>query len=216
MNEKQPNSDRLETDEPDPVLNEDPDELTSELVAYLDGELDRDQNEAVGAKISLDSTVRSEADALKKTWDLLDYLPRPEPSPNFTERTISRIEPLNKSGTASGPAVAGSGPASSRPSAAIVPAPSRRSPGRKLAWAAGWLLAIAFAGVAGWFIRETAIARFERIDQQEKDAKILSERRLLDNLRHYRHIDNLQFLQELDDPDLFGDEQNAPMNGGSR
>src|SRR6516165_2932506 len=74
------------------------DDLTSELVAFLDGELDAPGNEAVEAKISLDSTVRAEADALKRAWDLLDYLPRPEPTANFTERTVSRIEPVRQSG----------------------------------------------------------------------------------------------------------------------
>src|SRR3954467_5059323 len=67
------------------------DEDHEELVAFLDGELDDEQAHSVESKITLDPTVRNEADTLKRTWDLLDYLPKPEPSPNFTNKTLDRI-----------------------------------------------------------------------------------------------------------------------------
>src|SRR4051812_16621241 len=70
-----------------PPLNE---EERAELVAYLDGELSGDRARALEARLSLDPTARAEADALKRTWDLLDFLPRPEPSPSFTQKTLSR------------------------------------------------------------------------------------------------------------------------------
>src|SRR4051812_1944661 len=62
-----------------------------ELVAYLDGELDEEQAHSVEARISMDPTLRAEAETLKRAWDMLDYLPRPEPSPSFTNRTLDRI-----------------------------------------------------------------------------------------------------------------------------
>ena len=52
----------------------------ADLVAWLDGELEGE-------------AARAEADALRKTWELLDYLPRPEPSASFTHRTLSRLAP---------------------------------------------------------------------------------------------------------------------------
>ena len=61
------------------------------LVAYLDGELDDEAARQVEARISTDPAVRAEIESLKRTWDLLDYLPKAEPSPNFTHRTVSRI-----------------------------------------------------------------------------------------------------------------------------
>src|SRR5262249_41070651 len=64
------------------------DEDRANLVAYLDGELDAEAAQALEAKLSVDPTARAEADALKRTWELLDYLPRPEPSPSFTHRTL--------------------------------------------------------------------------------------------------------------------------------
>ena len=66
------------TDEP---LKE---EDREELVAYLDGELNEEAARQVEERISLDPKARAEADALKKAWDLLDYLPKPEPSPSRT------------------------------------------------------------------------------------------------------------------------------------
>ena len=65
----------------------------ADLVAWLDGELEGEAARALEAKVSLDPAARAEADALRKTWELLDYLPRPGPSASFTHRTLSRLAP---------------------------------------------------------------------------------------------------------------------------
>jgi anti-sigma factor RsiW len=70
----------------------------ADLVAYLDGELAGEAARAVEAKLSLDPRARAEADALKRTWALLDYLPRSEPSPAFTHRTMERLAPVRAGG----------------------------------------------------------------------------------------------------------------------
>src|SRR5438094_6607736 len=62
-----------------------------DLVAYLDGELDEESARQLESKLTLDPEARAEADALQQTWGLLDYLPRPEPSPSFTHRTLERL-----------------------------------------------------------------------------------------------------------------------------
>src|ERR1051326_3381148 len=64
------------------------------LVAYLDNDLDEPVARTVEAKLNLDPAVRAEADQMKLAWDLLDYLPRPEPSPGFAGRTMSRLTAL--------------------------------------------------------------------------------------------------------------------------
>jgi anti-sigma factor RsiW len=227
MDENRPNPENSRVNDRDVPVEGDHNDLTSELVAYLDGELDRQENEAVGAKISLDPAVRAEANALKQTWDLLDHLPRAEPSTNFTERTIEKIEPLRQSGSSSsasgqaaaksGPTAAKSGPAPQHASTAQAPILDlpRRSFPHWIAVCAVWLLLAGGAGVAGYYIRGLAVA-LNRMDQQEQDAKILSERRLLENLPNYRHIDDLKFLEDLDNPDLFGEEQSVPINEGPR
>src|ERR1700682_6133065 len=66
----------------------------ADLVAYLDGEMDEEAARAMEAKIDSDPAVRAEADALKRTWELLDYLPSQDPSPSFTHRTVERVSAL--------------------------------------------------------------------------------------------------------------------------
>ncbi|MCE9530568.1 MAG: hypothetical protein K8T89_05475 [Planctomycetes bacterium] len=221
MDEEYPKPDSRHAEVPDSSSSNDDvdvDAETEDLIAFLDGELDALGNERIEAKISLDSTVRAEADALKKTWDLLDYLPRSEPSTNFTERTISRIMPLQGSGATSStgslaPADSGGNSVAARSASRIdLPVPPPRSTSRKLMISVCWLLAVGASGFGGWFIQGQVKERVSQIDQQEQDARILSESQLLQNLRHYRHVDDLEFIKALDDPDLFGDEQTTPMN----
>ena len=66
----------------------------ADLVAYLDGELTGEVSRALEAKLSLNPQARAEADALRQTWQMLDYLPRPQPTASFTHRTMERLTPL--------------------------------------------------------------------------------------------------------------------------
>src|SRR5438445_9655383 len=61
------------------------------LVAYLDGELSSKAARALEARLNLDAEARAEAEALRRTWEILDYLPRPEPTATFSSRTLERI-----------------------------------------------------------------------------------------------------------------------------
>src|SRR5262245_16644980 len=72
------------------------DEERAELVAYLDNEIGGEAKRAIEAKLSRDPVWRAEAESLKRTWDLLDYLPKPEPKADFTQRTMSKIGPVRK------------------------------------------------------------------------------------------------------------------------
>ncbi len=69
------------------------------LTAYLDGELDEETAQALEAKINLDPGARKEVDALKQAWGMLDFLPRPQPSSGFTNRTMERLS-MEKMGQA--------------------------------------------------------------------------------------------------------------------
>ena len=151
----------------------------ADLVAYLDGELPEGAAQRIEVSLSLDPRVRTEADALKKTWDLLDFLPRAEPSSLFTSRTLERL----------------TAPATQP---AALPG-SRRW--RHWALGLGWAASLMLATYTGFslFSRGTA-------PREPADLELVQDLRLFENKRLYDLIDDLEFLHELDHPDLFGDE----------
>lgn len=61
------------------------------LSAYLDHELNDAETEQITAALSRRAEVRKETDSLRKTWDMLDYLPRPQAPQSFTEQTLTRL-----------------------------------------------------------------------------------------------------------------------------
>jgi hypothetical protein len=188
-----------------PDENQPVDEKTTELVSYLDGEMDPDEADELEAQIGRDQKLRREADSLKRAWDMLDFLPRPEPSANFTEKTISQIMPLqNAPATGSSLTRASSlvPPRPSSSSVAVVPAaPPAKPLNRKL------LLALSLLAVAlGWFLQRPIQKAFQADDSKNNDAQLLSEIRLLKNLKYYRQIEDFSFLQALDTPELFAEE----------
>jgi hypothetical protein len=68
------------------------------LVAYLDGELNDAEARAISTKLTRSATARRELEALEKTWELLEHLPRPQPSPEFTARTLTEVQKLSQAG----------------------------------------------------------------------------------------------------------------------
>src|SRR4051794_35752255 len=67
-----------------------PDER-EDLVAYLDGELDDETTQRLETKLSQSAAARTEAEELKRSWGLLDYLPRPKASEDFTNQTMDKL-----------------------------------------------------------------------------------------------------------------------------
>jgi anti-sigma factor RsiW len=148
----------------------------ADLVAYLDGELNEEAARTLEAKLSLYPAARAEADALRRTWELLDFLPRSQPSPQFTHRTLERLSP--------------------------VQADEQR---RWRRWRVGclglgWTAALFLAGWAGyagynWFV-----------PRQPGERELLQDLRLIENKRYYDRIEDLDFWRALDTPELFGDD----------
>jgi anti-sigma factor RsiW len=158
---------------PSPMSDED----REELIAYLDGELDEEKAHAVESKMSLDPATRAEADTLKKTWDLLDYLPRPEPSPNFTNRTLDRISTRETQNALR---------------------PARRL--RRWLTGLGWAAAVLLAGFGGY------VMALHHFPSKPQDRDLVRELRIIENLRFYESVESLDFLRELDQRDLFGED----------
>jgi anti-sigma factor RsiW len=153
------------------------DDDREDLVAYLDGELDEDRAHAVESKMNLDPATRAEADTLKKTWDLLDYLPRPEPSPNFTNKTLDRI--------------------STRETARVLHPASRT---RRWLLGIGWAAAVVMVALGGY-----VLAR-HYLPPRPRERDLVRELRVIENLRYYEAVETLDFLRELDQRDLFGED----------
>jgi anti-sigma factor RsiW len=129
------------------------DEERAELVAYLDGQLDDRTAEDIASRLSLDPRARAEADALNRVWDLLDYLPKAEPSPTFTHRTLERLTAL-------------------RP----VSRPIRRR--RRWVRVVGWAAAVLLALGAGFAGTAFLLPRDRTDDKLARDLRVLENRRL--------------------------------------
>ncbi len=146
----------------------------AELVAYLDGELDDEATHRVETKVNVDPTVRAELETLRRTWELLDHLPKAEPSPSFTHATMCRL------------------PARARETQ-IQPKPSFTGKAKIVGWVAAMLLFMA----GGYFAVSWQMGK-----PTEED--LIRELRVIENLRPYRSVKDLEFLKALDRPELFG------------
>jgi anti-sigma factor RsiW len=150
----------------------------ADLVAFLDGELGGEAARALETKLSLDPAARAEAESLKRTWGLLDYLPKPEPSPTFTHRTLEKMAPVR-----------------------VTDSMPVRRPSRPWWIGAGWAAAIVAATAAGYIgVGLTGAGR----DTTDRD--LTRDLSVIENKRFYDHIDDLDFLKSLDQPDLFGED----------
>lgn len=78
----------------------------ADLVAYVDGELPDAHSRLISTKLTQSATARREVEMLQKTWELLDYLPLPQATERFSEKTISHIRRLEIEGHSWEPAVA--------------------------------------------------------------------------------------------------------------
>lgn len=67
------------------------DELESDLVAYLDGELDDVQTRRIEELLARDERARHMLQMLETAWGMLDQLPRAEVDLNFTSTTVEMI-----------------------------------------------------------------------------------------------------------------------------
>jgi len=167
-----------------PTLTEDE---RAELVAFLDGELTDAEARTVEARINVEPAYRAEAQSLDRAWKMLDYLPKPEPTPQFTERTLSRIAP--------GPATRTRKP---------PPHPGKKGPWFWPTAAFAWLLAIFVMIGVGY-------AGYGRLVPREPgDADLVRDLRLIENKKAFDNVEDFEFLERLAHPDLFGDDNAGP------
>lgn len=159
------------------------DEERENLVAYLDGELDEETARAIEARINVDPDVRAEADALKQAWEMLDFLPRPEPSSSFTHRTMERLtlqRPLS-----------------------TMTMPRQRSGSRGLSWLK-LSIGLTLAGAVGFALAVWLWPRpVPGTGSDQLDVILIEDMRVIENKHLYDHIEDLDFLKKLDETNLF-------------
>lgn len=66
-------------------------EVRDNLVAYLDGECDEETARSIDQLLSTNEVARKEVDRLSRVYDLLDHLPRPAASSDFSEETMQSV-----------------------------------------------------------------------------------------------------------------------------
>ncbi len=154
------------------------DQERADLVAYLDGELEGERARALEQKLALDPAARDEADSLKRTWELLDFLPKSEPSPSFAAQTLTRL----------GPALTLAVPVGSR----------KRGRWRRALIGTGWAAALVLAALGGFY-------GFNRTAPSEPgDPELVRDLNVIKNRRVFELVEDLDGVRELDTAELFG------------
>ncbi|MEZ6044563.1 MAG: hypothetical protein R3C11_03070 [Planctomycetaceae bacterium] len=69
-------------------------DLRSNLVAYLDGELDEETSRDVEQLLAKSEVARHDVEMLSRSFDLLDMLPKEKASEQFTQQTLATISAL--------------------------------------------------------------------------------------------------------------------------
>jgi hypothetical protein len=192
-----------------------PDPVDAELIAYLDGELEPSAARDLEDRLDADAKLRARAESLKRSFDLLDFLPKPEPSASFATRTLDKL-PVSGAKPAVATATATPAPAtvpSGFSSLAITGVPPPRSEASWLFAVVGLFLSATFALAVGYL--GTAALRtyvFPRNEPPEPstDSLSVSEVRAIANLPLYAAVDDFEFLEQLAAPEFFGDELAPP------
>lgn len=145
-------------------------EERSNLVAYLDDELDDADKQLIATKLTQSMTARRELDALRKTWEMLDLLPRPQASGDFTERTLSLANVKSDQGERIASAASGA---------------ARRA------------LAVAALVAAGLVSAGVGYAAVVRA-WPNPSARLARDLPIAENLDAYRDAGSIEFLEALD------------------
>ncbi len=154
-----------------------PDER-ADLVAYVDGELPENHARTIATKLTKSATARREVEMLQKTWELLDYLPRPEVTERFSEKTISQIRRLELKTSTWEPLAIAWVARLGRLTAYIV-------------------IAAAFAGLG------YAVTRWAWPD---RTARLVRDLTLAEHLDEYLEVGSFEFLSQLAESQEFGSD----------
>jgi len=163
--------------------NEISDDGEEELVAYLDGELDSEAITRVEMRLSADADYRQRLAELQKAWELLDKLPRSEPTEAFTNSTIAMVAITANS--------------------EVETSNLRRN--RLKRWVGPLAaMAVGMAGIIGFSLTRAVLT--------DPNEVLIEELPVIENLDLYLYADDIEFVRSLDQSGLFagGDEDDRP------
>ena len=150
--------------------------LTSDdLVAYLDNELDSQERAALEKVLAKSADYRRRLGDFRRTWEMLDDLPRDQAGASFAETTVSMAAVATRE-------------------ASQVQSRERARRGRKVYWAC-WMIAWLTASVAAYAATYLAISKDDR--------DLIRHLPLIQRVDQYTQTRDLLFLQLLRDSGLF-------------
>lgn len=140
-----------------------------ELVAYLDGELDEQATARIEKLLAENAVARADVELLAATYELLDSLPRPKASSEFTEKTLATARL-----------------AEVKPD--ITQSPFYRGVQQSLPYF-GWAAAMIVAGLLGF------AATYRWVPQPHDE--LVRELELIQHLDKYQEVGSIEFLERL-------------------
>lgn len=172
------------------------------LVAYLDGELDDGAAVQVEQLLASTPDVRHKVERLSRTWDLLDLLPSPRVSQEFTNRTLTAIRSKH-------PDEADDEDSDEAASTNINVASLPRDATEK--WRRWGIRALAFVGLA--IVAALGFRSTYEIGSRHQE-EMLRNYPVIRRLDEYREVRDVKFLKELHDGKMFRREgsEHGPEN----
>jgi anti-sigma factor RsiW len=151
--------------------------IDEELVAYLDGELSREEALKIERRMADDPKYAARLNQLQRAWDLLDTLNRSEANEDFVHSTVEMV------------AVQAVEEAKTQKLRTI-----RR---RSFGWVGVVVLAMAVAGITYGLMSH-------RLGRENRE--LVQNLPLIERVDDYQNIDSLEFVKQLASENLFAAE----------
>jgi anti-sigma factor RsiW len=155
------------------------DQESQQIVAYLDGELDAAKNAEIEKRLADDAEFALRLQQLQRAWDLLDDLPRANSNIDFTRSTVELIAVSAEDD---------------------LQAIKNLVTQKKIQ---SWLFRSGLVGLAiilGWLLGDWYFGRAQR--------QLLRDLPVIHQFDEYRLTEDLKFLKQLQDAGLFDEEPN--------
>jgi Predicted transmembrane transcriptional regulator (anti-sigma factor) len=156
--------------------------IDEELVAYLDGELDREAATGVERRLADDPAYRARLSQLQRTWDLLDTLQRTEADEQLVHSTVAMV------------AVHAAEEAKSQQMRAV----RRRG-----------LMTLLIAALVILSASTAYLAIHRRLSRPNR--QLVRDLPVIEHVDEYRNIDSVDFLKQLERENLFAVEVDDGM-----